>query len=248
MNDIKKTILEKIQSGDVAMRPKWYYVLKSVLLFTGVAIIGVWIVYLVSFVLFAVLNSGAIFVPAFGLRGLTVFLLALPWLMILLAAVFIIVLEVLVRKYSFGYRKPLLYTVLMILGVATLGTVLVAQTNLHERALERATGHRLPVVGDVYRIYHQVNHDNVHAGVVTEVSEGGFVMLDRLDKKYTVVIMEYTKIPPQLSFIKGNQVVVLGEEKDGVIEAEGIKVVGRRMKQLPPGEIEGVRIERLPVR
>ena len=132
MNNVKDTVLNKIKEGEVAMRPRWHFVFKGGLALVGIGVLALWLIYLVSFIMFALATSGVIMIPAFGFQGLVGFLLALPWLLILVAAVFIVLLEILVNKYSFGYRKPLLYTLFGVVGFTVVGTFLVSQTGLHD--------------------------------------------------------------------------------------------------------------------
>jgi len=52
-------------------------------------------------------EGGAWYAPAFGGRGWFVLLHSAPLLLLFLVAVFALILEILVRKYSFAYRAPL---------------------------------------------------------------------------------------------------------------------------------------------
>ena len=82
-------ILNSIKAGGVKMRPRWYFILQAALAMIGGMILLFLIIYLISFIVFVERQTGAGFIPAFGLRGWTRFLVSLPWLLIMLTFVFI---------------------------------------------------------------------------------------------------------------------------------------------------------------
>src|SRR3989344_3614541 len=111
IRSIKEEVIARIKRGETIMRPRWHFVLRAMLYALGVLIAALALVYLASFIMFVLRETGLLFVPSFGFRGVGVFLFSLPWFLILLSLVFVFVLEVLVRRYAFAYRKPLLYSV-----------------------------------------------------------------------------------------------------------------------------------------
>ena len=223
MNNVKDTVLNKIKEGEVAMRPRWHFVFKGGLALVGIGVLALWLIYLVSFIMFALATSGVIMIPAFGFQGLVGFLLALPWLLILVAAVFIVLLEILVNKYSFGYRKPLLYTLFGVVGFTVVGTFLVSQTGLHDVAMQRSVESRLPVVGSMYKGYGIKPNEQVHIGEIVLVSENGFVIDERLHGELAVLVTESTRKPKEIAFRVGDRVIVFGNRLENEIEAFGIK-------------------------
>src|SRR3989344_2081055 len=118
---IHEAVLERIRGGEVTMRPRWHFMLKATLVVAGIALAGLTLLFVVSLAMFALRASGVWFMPAFGWHGFAVFLWSLPKLLILLAIVFIIILELLVRHYAFAYRRPLLISALMVIALALLG-------------------------------------------------------------------------------------------------------------------------------
>jgi hypothetical protein len=223
MNNVKDTVLDKIKEGEVAMRPRWHFVLKGFLLLVGMGVLALWLIYLVSFIVFALVTSGVIVIPFFGFQGLVGFLLALPWLLILVAAVFIVLLEILVNKYSFGYRKPLLYTLFGVVGFTVIGTFLVSQSGIHDLAMQRSVESRLPLVGGMYKGYGIKPNEQVHIGEILAVNDNGFVIDERMNGQLNVVFTESTRKPPELVFKVGDKVIVFGSRLEDEIEAFGVK-------------------------
>lgn len=223
MNDVKNKVLDQIKGGKVAMRPRWHFVLKGALVLVGMCILILGLVYLESFIMFVLIGTGLGFIPAFGLAGLVTFLLSAPWLLIILAILFVLILEYLVCNYSFGYRKPLLYTVLGIVGFSVLGAFLVSESGLHYQAMERAKDSRLPIVGGMYRDYGLAPHKEVHLGVFSTSTERGFILLSRTGDDLEVVINSSTKVPSANFLLPGQRLLILGFEEGGEVIAKGIR-------------------------
>src|ERR1700722_1425847 len=98
---VEHKVLAAIESGQVKMRPRWQFLLQTTLLAVGVIIAFFALLYLVSFIFFILHENGVWFVPAFGVSGWVALFRRLPWALIGLTIIFIIVLEFLVRRYSF---------------------------------------------------------------------------------------------------------------------------------------------------
>src|SRR5690606_26060147 len=107
--------LSAIKSGDVRMLPRWYFGLRAVLIGTGGTFLIFVTLYAGSFVAFTMHGTGSWLALADGPSGLRFFLTTVPWVLVALSLLFILVLEVLVRHYSFAYRAPLLVSLLVIL-------------------------------------------------------------------------------------------------------------------------------------
>lgn len=220
---IHEAVLERIRGGEVTMRPRWHFMLKATLVVAGIALAGLTLLFVVSLAMFALRASGVWFMPAFGWHGFAVFLWSLPKLLILLAIVFIIILELLVRHYAFAYRRPLLISALMVIALALLGGFLVIKTTFHSRLLERAERDRLPFAGSFYREYGAPRFRNVHIGEVTEVTEQGFMIKTRRDEVLRIVVTPETRFPLGLDIQQGDRVVVFGDRDDDAVQALGIQ-------------------------
>lgn len=220
---IHEAVLERIQSGEVAMRPRWHFVLKAALVVAGIVLAALTLLFVVSMAMFALKASGVWFVPAFGWRGFAVFFWSLPKLLIILAIVFIIILELLVRHYSFAYRRPLLISALVVISLALIGGFFVAKTTFHSRLLEQAERNRLPFASSFYREYGAPRFRNVHVGAVTEVTEQGLMIKTRRDEGLRIVVAPETRFPFGLDLQPGDQVVVFGERDDDTVQALGVQ-------------------------
>jgi len=217
--------MDAIHSGRVRMRPRWKFILSGVLAALGVIILVCTLLFITSFAIFTLRETGVLFTPIFGMRGLFTFFAALPLILIILLVLFVIILEVLVRRYRVGYRTPLLVSVVAILIVVVLGGYGVEQTRVHDMILHQARlpgGGVPPPIAIMYRA--GVQHvPGVFHGTIVSIIPGGFLLVDQdVDATTTVYIDPSTMIPPGAKFQPGEEVVVFGDEASGTVHAEGV--------------------------
>jgi hypothetical protein len=224
-DDIKNKILAEIQSGQLKQRPRWYFVLRGTLVGIGIGLVFCLVLYLASFILFILRQTGVWFVPAFGFRGWFVFFRSLPWLLIALSAIFIIVLELLVRRYAFAYREPLVYSVFGIVLVVFAGGFLLFETSLHRALFLGAEHNNVPSpIGILYRGYGAQRFDDIHAGQIVATTSGGFVLQEAFDNSTaTVLVASDTALPTDVLIMPSDTVVVFGSEANDIIQAVGIR-------------------------
>lgn len=233
MNDnLNKTsltdkILSKLKSGEFKMKPRAYFVLKAALIILGTAVVAGFILFLISFISFALRANGVLVLPIFGFRGFGMFLSSLPWLLIIVAVLLIFVLEMLFKHFAFAYRRPILYSVLGIVIIVILGTFIIDRTPLHSGLFGQAQRGGLPVFGPVYRGFGGMQKpNNANFGVVSEKTEDGFVMKTRDEQTIIVIIEERTRLPFGKDLKKDDAVMVLGKLSGDTIKAEGVIKVG----------------------
>lgn len=229
-NKIKEIVLAKIKSGQARMRPKWHFILKSALLVLGIVILSIALFYLVSFILFILRQTGTLFAPAFGLRGIRTFFISLPWLLVAVSIIFIIILEILVRRYSFAYRKPFLYSLAGIIIFVALGSWIIFLSGLHQGMLERAMKDRLPLAGPFYKEFGFDQPRDIYVGKIEKVFEKGFDIKMRQGEELKIITSPETRFPFGTDFGEGDMIVVFGERKEGEIEAMGIHRVNDRKR------------------
>lgn len=206
------------------MRPKWHFVLTALLALVGGIILLALLLYIVSFIVFLLRQSGAWAAPTFGWRGLYAFLSFLPGALLLLALVFVVVLELLVRRYAFAYRRPLLWSLGGIVLFALFGGLIVARTSLHARLSQYANTRRAPPFARGF--YHRFEHRRVHnieRGQITVLMPPQFMMHTVEGEQITVMTTPRTRLPSDVALFVGEDVVVFGERHDSLMEALGVR-------------------------
>lgn len=223
-----------IEKRGVAMRPRWHFLLLSALTAAGVLILVVTLLYIVSLALFFLRETGVWYAPSFGGRGWFVLLNSAPLLLIVLIAMFVVILDVLVRKYSFAYRAPLTVSLGGILLLIFVGGLLVAQTSFHRR-LESAAhhGHLPPPIGFWYgKTFRPPPTKEMHRGLIIFKSPKQFVMVDSDGSTSTIQINSKTRLPRGEDFEMGDMVIVIGDS----VGTDTIRAFGVRSIDFERGE------------
>ena len=229
---IHEQIMDKIQTGRVKMRPKWRFVIGTVLWILGLAMAALASLYLISLTVFVLHRSGLWFAPSFGPRGWMVLLFSFPWLILAAAVVFIAVLEFFVRHYSFAWRFPLLYSALAVMALAVAGGLIVAQTPLH-RDLRQGPQFTPPFfqIRPFYDRLDQGRPRSFSVGLFLAVSVTGFTLQELHGETLTLIVTGATRLPQNIPFKPGDTVAVFGQRSDDdSVTAWGINFIN-------PGEL-----------
>ena len=228
MSDFKDKVMQAIQKRGVAMRPRWHFFLVSALVVAGVLILVVALLYITSLALFFMRESGGWYAPVFGGRGWFILLHSAPLLLIILVALFAILLEILVRQYSFTYRAPLTVSLGGIILLVFFGGFVLAQTSFHHRMeFEAHHGHLPPPMGFWYgKTFRAPAPGDMRRGVVVVREPGGFVMYSDDDGTSTIRLTPQTRLPYGEDFSPGDFVIVVGDASGtDAIRAFGVREV-----------------------
>lgn len=145
-NDAGNHVFEAIKSRQSKMRPRWYFVVQAGLMILAVVLMFALVLFLVSFIIFALEQNGGLFAIHFGLNGWYSFLNALPWSVLLLSLALILILAVLLKRYAFVYHQPFLYLLLVLIVVISLTSFFLAASSFHRGFLHT----NLPLIGSFY--------------------------------------------------------------------------------------------------
>ncbi len=226
-DEIKTNVLERIRRGEVHMRPKAYFVARAALLIVSALLALATTVFIVSFVLFSVRQSGVIFLLGFGGQGLLTFLTIIPWWLLLLAFACLIVLELLVRRFRFGYRVPVLEVMLVSFVAVLLVAAGVSLSPVHSSLLNAADRDTLPLVGLLYEQVHDSHKaQGIYRGVVTALGTSTITLshddTDRDTDDGTWVVSPPAEF--DLSTLRvGERLYVAGVLNGGIVDAYGIE-------------------------
>lgn len=223
---IKEGILSQIKAGQAKMRPKWHFVLRAALFVVGVFTALVALIYVVSFIFFVLRQTGIWFVPVFGFQGIAVFLVSLPWLLIVLAVIFVVLLEVLIKQHSMAYSKPILYSLAIIVGLAGLTGFAISKAGMHEKFYEFAQLHKMPIADSIYQKYGFKAYKQVHPVIVQEITGQGLRVKNCRGEVLNITTSTETKLfPLEIRFGPKDRLVILGSRSNGDVAAIGIKKI-----------------------
>lgn len=225
--------MDAIAKGKVRMRPRWHFALLSLLSLTGACIVFLTLLYCAGLAVFLLRDSGALFAPSFGARGWLALLRTLPWLLLALILVFAIVLELLVRRFTFVYKRPLLISVVSIIVLVVAGGALVSEASFHRwlmRAAQR--GDLPPPVGMLYA--HLPPPPDVYRGRIVSFGANSFALLDEGGAGTTsVLVSSQTHLPYGGDFHVGERVVVVGDMASGTVRAFGVREIDEYLDEQP---------------
>jgi len=145
-------IIEKLKNQEIKMRPKWHFILGSVLLILLTVLVLLLTLFLASFLLFYLKTSGFFFGP-------------LPFILLLLMVAFIVLVEFLINRYAVAYRKPVVYSlIIIVIIIFTMGLVM-NKANFHERVERR----KLPMIK---RFYNMSDKKPMRRNIKIEINKG----------------------------------------------------------------------------
>lgn len=222
-SSLSKKVLAKLQSGQVKMRSKRYFILKAVLVALITLLVALFTLYLVSFVIFSLRASGLWFLPGFGFPAMRIFFSSLPWLLILITVILIIVLELFVKRFAFAYRRPILYSILGIIIFTILGSFIITKTQLHPELFIKAREGKLPMMGGFYRGFGIPKLANVHHGIVSDITDNGFYLETPKGEILTIIATSTIRFSLGKDIKKDDRVVVLGERDDSTVKAFSVR-------------------------
>lgn len=135
-NDISQKVIEKIKAGKVKMKPKALFVFQGVflILLAGAAILLA--VFGTSFVGFAL-----------NVKGYSPFLTAI----ILAVVLFIILAWILAKKFPAFYKKPFVFSLVIILISIAMAGLAVFLTPFHQKIMEYSQQRNVPIISPLYQ-------------------------------------------------------------------------------------------------
>ncbi|KKR51743.1 MAG: hypothetical protein UT89_C0009G0010 [Parcubacteria group bacterium GW2011_GWE1_40_20] len=134
MANFEKEVMSKVTSGQITMKPKWYFVLGSVFSIAGLAALSVASVFLVNVMMFslrrhgpmgqwkleAMLGSFPIWIPILAISGVTLGI----WLL---------------KKYDFSYKKNFLVITVGFIASIIVAGFIIDQLGLNDIWSKRGT-------------------------------------------------------------------------------------------------------------
>ena|SRR3989344_2919295 len=220
----KLDVMTAIHEGHVTMKPKWYFVVGSLLV--GVGLVGaiIVVVMLTMAITFHLRTQNPLGFLRYGLAGGPVFFRLFPWKALLAALASLGIGLWLLKKYDISYRKSFAAISLSGIGMILALAFVADRTGINERLQLR------PPLAPLYR--QQFTQSDIIMGEVVDATDSAIVVQDpRTHENIEVSWDEQTKLPEGSDFQVGDKVGAMGEFVDGVFRAEGIHEGGMRWQQ-----------------
>lgn len=226
--NLKDRLLKDIRSGDVAMRPKFYFTLKVAALVVGVLAAVVITVFIFNFILFTIRINSQDALLGFGPRGWEAFMRFFPWHLLVLDIALVVGLQWLLRQFKFGYKIPVLYLLagLLVAAIAA-GFVLDRGTPINDRLYEMRGRGLPPPLGNFYDRARRPPPpgSGVCRCAIVSIEGNTLVVEDTRNGTTTLkVVLPMDNPRATTTNLKvGDTVFIAGEEENGVIRAFGVR-------------------------
>ncbi len=150
IENVSKQVLDRIEAGDISMHSKARFLLKLILLITSAVAVITLSAAILSFILFGINQSGNSALIGFDTHELIIFLRLFPWNLLLLDVVALLCFELLLRQFTFGYRRSMLSLLLLAAVLSIAIAFVLDQSRANDAILRNARNHSIPFFGGIY--------------------------------------------------------------------------------------------------
>lgn len=151
MQNLKEKILHEIESGKVKPKPKWLFAFKSLGLVFSLLFILLFTFYILAFLGFIMSERDWVQESTYSLSGLYFLLSTLPLTIIFLAIFMVIVASLTAYKYGLSYKKPFIYTLLVIIVLLFTTRYVFVLSGLQKYIKEKAFAEKVQLVPNSWR-------------------------------------------------------------------------------------------------
>jgi len=227
---IADRILRKIREGEVSQRSRLYFMLHVAVAVLVALIVLTLSVLIFNFILFSIRVNHHDSLLGFGPRGLETFALIFPWPLLVIDVVLVFVLELLLRRFRFAYKIPVLYLLAgLILATAACALFIDRGTNVNDRLLHRADRHELSFFGDMFEEARRpMPGSGVCVCTITAIAGDTLKVADSRSgstTELTVILPLDNPYATTTSLNVGDTVLIAGDVDNGVIRAFGVQKV-----------------------
>ncbi|HEY5221183.1 MAG TPA: hypothetical protein VIJ29_03535 [Candidatus Paceibacterota bacterium] len=217
-------IVNTIKSREIKMRSSAYFRWRSVFIVLAAILVFLVIIFVATFIIFALQQNGGFFATNFGPAGWEIFLFSLPWSFLLLSIVLILILWLLLRRYPIIYHQPFLYTLLTLIIVIALACFFLSASSIHGGIFRYVSKNQIPVVTGVYE-FETAPMSGVYRGQVVVLATSSFILENGLGQTSTVIVVPGAW--PELGEVTaGDYVIMFGHGiATATIEAYGLEPI-----------------------
>ncbi len=218
-------VINTIKSGGAKMRPRAYFIVRSALAIIGAVAVFFVVLFLTTFIIFALQENGGIFATNFGPGGWEIFFESLPWTILALSIALLLILWVLLRRYAIVYHQPLLYTLLILVVVVSITAIfLLPGTSLQGGIFHYVSKSYIPVVTGVYE-FDTAPMSGVYRGQVLVLATSSFILVNGRGQTSTVLLVPMAS--PEIGGLSpGDYVLIFGRGvATATIQASGVEKI-----------------------
>ncbi len=130
---VKKEVLRKIKTGEIKMKPKWFFVLGSILSIFGLIGSFVFTAFIINLIIFILKPH---YGPNYPLR-LNLILNNFPWWILILSFISLISGIFFLKKFDFSYKKNSSFVFLVIIVSIIISAIFFNQLGINELFMKK---------------------------------------------------------------------------------------------------------------
>lgn len=139
--NIENKIMDKVLSGELKMKPKWYFVLGSITSFVGLVGMIIGAIFLTNLTFFFIRKQGP------GTGRINIMLESFPLWIPLLAVALVILGIWMLKKYDFSYKKNFVVVAITVVTAIILSALIIDYLGLNEQWAKRGPMRRIYMDG-----------------------------------------------------------------------------------------------------
>lgn len=144
--NLEKIVMEKIENGQISMKPRWYFITGSALSFLGLIGSSIGAIFLLNMSLFLLRQHGPM-----GEVKMQIMLSSFPWQIPVLAILSLIGGIYMLKKYDFSYKKNFTWVVVVFLVTIFLATLIIDLSGINDTWFRQGPMRRFYQQKDVYQ-------------------------------------------------------------------------------------------------
>jgi len=148
---IQEKVLSAIKEGKLSMRPKWHFVLITIMHVLVAVILFFALIYLVSFIGLVAREKELFKLLHLNPRELYLLMTSIPWIIVILSIFLLFTFYKLVKEYAFIYKKPLVYSLSGIIFLVVLIGAIIQILDVNFRFARFGEGPKVPVLGPMHK-------------------------------------------------------------------------------------------------
>jgi len=230
-NLITEKVVSKIERGELKMKPKVYFIAKSILVISSLILTFLLVLYFGSLIIFVLRINDILLFHGMGFQVIRSILLSFPWYLVFLIFTLIILIEIIGKRFQFVYRKPFIVSLFAILVLVIISSFLIERSSLHYSFFRLAEQERLPLAGRMYRDLGNLDIDNAYFGIILKKESDFWIMKLNSGEMVNLKITEKTRGKRTFSEIEeGEKIIVIGEMEEGLIDVVNFKKIERQFR------------------
>lgn len=212
--DLSKEVMSLIESNEVKMRPKIFFVFGSIMLGAGLALALLFSTFFINLTVFRLRVHPPTDYLKFGKAGFKPFLTVLPKYPLFFAVLFIILGLILIKKYDFSYKKSFVGLVAGLITFILVFGLLLERVGINEKLIR--ISHLKPLVYGEH-----IGKDWV-SGKIIEIDKEIYTLQTPLNKLVKIKISENVHKPSNLNLHIDQEIRAVGKWEGNIFYARGI--------------------------